>query len=294
MELNQVYNLFKSGKKAILLSMLIFVLLVIGVIVVQPLKFGSKSRLLIVQNANSGNDPYAVAKSNDYISSVLSNVVASNSFFNEVLSSGYNIDQKYFSSDIKKQMEKWQKTVEPIALSDAGIIEINVYHPDKTQAEQISLAINYTLKVKSAEYLSMGDKIDLKVIDQPTLSNWPIKPNIPLNFALAIVLGFIFGLSYEYLKLSMKENSVGLVENLKFVKNEKENKNFFSLPRKEKKVIEENFNFDSILVNNVIENNEKEEKTFLEPSCEPLGSKMEQNLAYEEILQNGDMKNIVY
>ncbi|KKR20199.1 MAG: hypothetical protein UT48_C0020G0002 [Parcubacteria group bacterium GW2011_GWE2_39_37] len=303
MELNQVYSLIVRGKKIIFLSVLIFVLIAIAITAFQPLKFGARSRLLIVQNANSGNDPYAVAKSNDYISSVLSNVVVSNSFYNEVLSSGYNIDQKYFTGDTKKQMEKWKKTVEPIALSDAGIIQINVYHPDKIQAEQISLAVNYSLKVKSEDYLSMGNKIDLKVIDQPTLSDWPVKPNIPLNFALAIVFGLVFGLSFEYLKSSAEEISSFTVENKNFnndkIEKPKEGKTLSAFFHQTKLGgNEKNLNLDSILASNIIEDEERNTKQEeQQPVAETFATKtfgMEQNIAYEDILQNGDMKNIIY
>lgn len=282
MEINQIYNLLKKGKKVILLSVLIFVLAAVGIIAVQSLKFGAESRLLIVQNANSGNDPYAVAKSNDYISSVLSSVVASNSFYHEVLNSGYNIDQSYFTSDIKKQMEKWQKTVAPTALSDAGIIKINVYHPDKNQAEQIALAINYTLKVKSAEYLSTGNRVDLKVLDQPTLSNWPVKPNIPLNLVLAIVLGFVFGLSYQYVKSSVEDTVFVVADNNDLNKGDEEipTESFDSYKQEE--------------VRETVNENTQQEEQESEPLVTPAIYGMEQNMAYEDITQEGDMKNILY
>ena len=59
-------------------------------------------------------------------------------------------------------------------------------------------AINYNLITKNNYYHGLGDKVTLKVIDEPLVSNWPAKPNLPLNFGLAIVLGVLIGLAQIY------------------------------------------------------------------------------------------------
>lgn len=202
MELKDFIKLLNCNKKTVFWSVLVFLMIGALLTLVQPLEYGAKSRLLIVQETGPAFDPYAMAKSNENIGNILTKVIASNSFFNETLEAGYNVNKEYFTHDVKKQMKRWKKAVEVKSLGDVGIIEIEVYHRDKGQAEQIAQAINYTLKSKSNQYLNTGEKLTIKIIDQPIISTWPLRPNIPLNLLLALAMGFVYGLSYIYLFLA--------------------------------------------------------------------------------------------
>lgn len=178
--------------------MALFLVAGLLVTVAQPFEYGAKSKLLLVQSNVAGVDPYVISKSNGYLSDVLANVVSSNSFFSDVMNSGYHIDQGYFSGREDKIMEKWAETVDAKAINDTGIILINVYHPDRYQADQIAEAVNYILKTKNNQYHG-ADDVSIKVIDQPIVSSWPVKPNIFLNLGLALALGLVFSLSFIYL-----------------------------------------------------------------------------------------------
>ena len=206
MELSAFINLIKIKKQTIVSVMLLFLILAIIFTAVQPFEYGSESKLLIVQNFPISADPYIISKSNEFLSAILAEIVVSNSFFHEVMNSGFNIEKNYFAGNTKKQMKKWQRTARAKAINDTGIISVNVFHKDKYQTEQIARAIGYALKTKHSLYHGGGDNVIVKTIDRPIISNWQVKPNIILNLALGIISGLIIGLCYIYLFPEKKYN----------------------------------------------------------------------------------------
>lgn len=197
MELKDFILLLARKKVTIFFIVIIFLILAIILSIIQPFKYGSSSQVLVIQNY-ANPDPYATSKSAEYLSNILAKVIYSNSFFNSVLGSGYFIDKNYFGQTIKDQMKIWNKTVSAKAVNDSGIISLNVYHTDRTQAELINRAVVYTLQTKHNLYHGGGD-ISIKVIDEPITSNYPVQPNLILNFGLSLVLGLIFSLAFVYL-----------------------------------------------------------------------------------------------
>ncbi len=197
MELNTYLQVLKNRKGKVLSWLLAFIAIAALISFSQPLKYEASSRILVIQEGTSA-DPYTIAKSNQYISSLLAEAVRSGSFFEMLSSSGQNIDRSYFRGDYKQQLKTWKKTVEARSLNDTGVMEINVYHPDTTQAYQISLAVNNLLASQNSYYQSASDNVKIKVIDQPTISSLPTKPDLVLNFGAAIIFGLIFGLAYVY------------------------------------------------------------------------------------------------
>ncbi len=174
------------------------VLLTILISLIGPLNYGAKSRLLLIQNS-SASDPYTLSKSNEYLSGLLAEVVHSGSFYNLVIASPYDIDKTHFSGDYNKQMKQWNKTVSTKTYSDTGIIEINVYHSNPYQAQQIALAVNDILINNNASYQGSGSAIKINIIDQPIVSNYPVQPNLIMNALLAVVGGLLLSLFYVYI-----------------------------------------------------------------------------------------------
>ena len=79
------------------------------------------------------------------------------------------------------------------------MIAIDVYHTDRAQAEEIAKAVAYVLETSHAQYHGFGNSVTIKEIDRPITSNYPVKPNVVLNFSLAIVFAILFFLCYIYL-----------------------------------------------------------------------------------------------
>ncbi|HQB50863.1 MAG TPA: hypothetical protein PLT32_01445 [bacterium] len=195
-------------KQSIIWWWLIGVLAVVTLVsFIQPLKYSAESQVLVVPDYRQTTDPYQISKTNEYLSSLLAQVTYSSSFFEATAKPEYQIDATYFGNTSKKRMSKWQKTIEVKALNDSGIISVKAYHPDKQQAEKLVRAINYNLITKNNFYHGLGDKVVLKVIDEPLVSLWPAKPNLPVNFALAFILGLLLGLIHIYLTSAEDEYS---------------------------------------------------------------------------------------
>lgn len=198
MEFYDFINLLKRKKGTIFSLVFIVIILSLGLSLLNPLKYGAKSRLLVVQNT-SGADSYTMSKSNEYIGNLFSQVAYSGSFYNLVLESPYNIDKNYFSGDYNSQIKTWNKTIQTKTLSDTGIIEINIYHPNPYQAQQIALAVNDILINKNSNYQGTGQAIKVNVIDQPLISNYPVKPNLPQNALIALMASLLFSVFYIYI-----------------------------------------------------------------------------------------------
>lgn len=202
MEVNKFYQLLKNKKQTIISLVALFVLAVTVLSVVQPFKYSSNLRLLAFQSQSNnevGADPYAMTRANEYLSNILAKVTASNSFYNRVLTSGFDIDQNYFGSSAKTQAKRWHKTISAQAINDTGIIVITAYHSERAQAEAIARAVGHVLMTQHTNYHGLGDNLKIKLLDEPLTSNYPVKPNLALNLILAVVLGLIFSLCYIYL-----------------------------------------------------------------------------------------------
>lgn len=197
MELNQFFKLIKKKKRTIWSWLFVFLVLGSVITFTQPLKYGAKSKLLVIQQTREV-DPYTVSKSNEYLGGLFSQIIYSSSFYDLVTASPYNIDQSYFGGNAVRQKKVWQKTVSAKTEGNTGIIDITVYHPDPNQAKQIALAVNDVLINKNFNYQGMGDSVRINIIDQPLLSNYPINPNPVANMIVTIVLGLSFSLVYIY------------------------------------------------------------------------------------------------
>lgn len=208
MEFNDFLQLISKKRKTIYGVMALFLIIAVAVIAVQRFKYSSSSQLLVVQEYNGTVDAYTASKSSEHLSSVLASVVKSNSFFTKVTSLSPNINSDYFGSTPKEQIKEWAKTVKAESINDTGIIAINVYHPNKVEAEKISGAINYVLMTQHSAYDGAGDAVKVRLIDQPITSTFPVKPNILLILGLAIVLGFLSSLIYVYLLPSENSNQL--------------------------------------------------------------------------------------
>lgn len=199
MEINEFFKLIGKRKQTIFAIVLLFVFVASVLTLIQPLRYESRSKLLVLQDFGDNFDPYSAAKSNEYLSNLLARITTSEVFFEEMADSGFNVDGKYFSDRADKKLKIWEKTVVAKAVNDSGIISVNIYHTDRYQTEQIARAVNYVLKTKNSQFYAGGSSVNIKVIDEPIVSKWPVKPNAPLNIGFAIILGFISGLFYIYI-----------------------------------------------------------------------------------------------
>ena len=198
MELKEFLLLIKHKRQTIILMIVSAIIAVAGISLLFPLRYEAQSRLLITQDTGTA-DAYTVSRSNEYLGNLFSQVARSSSFFDLLADTQYNVDQTYFRGNYEQKIKMWRSTVNTNTLSDSGIIEVKVYHPNPYQAQQIALAVNDILINKNFNYQGNGDRVKINVIDQPLVSSYPVKPNLIQNVILAALFSFIFALFYIYI-----------------------------------------------------------------------------------------------
>jgi capsular polysaccharide biosynthesis protein len=199
MSIHDFLKLIGKKKQTIVSLLAIFLAVVIVFSAAQPFRYNSNLKLLTIINFKENVDPYTASRSNEYLSNLLARIVVSGSFFEKIKESGFNIDKNYFSGSEKKQMKKWGQTVKTKSVADTGMISVDVYHTDRAQAEEIAKAVAYTLQTTNSQYHGFGSGVEIKIIDDPLTSNYPVLPSVPLNLGLAVAFAVIFFLCYIYL-----------------------------------------------------------------------------------------------
>ena len=194
----ELSNLLKQKRQTLFSIFLVFLLIGTIFVLVQDFKFGTKSKVLVIQEGYGRVDPFAVSRSVEYLSDLFSRVVYSNSFFMLVVSSDFDFDRSYFGDDSIKQEKKWKKTLSTKTVENSGIINISIYHPDAYQAKQIALAVNHILITQNQNYQGLGDSVKINILDQPVVSKYPVKPNLIFYFFVIIGLSLFFGIIYIY------------------------------------------------------------------------------------------------
>lgn len=216
MEYKQFVNLVSKRKLTVFVITVMFLIAVSLFTFLQPLRYSATSTLLVVQNYGPNTDAYNISRSNQFLSNLLAQVVYSDSFYEKVMESGYNISKSIFSVDANKRKKEWQNLVYTRAIADTGMITLKTYHQDKATADKINQAIAYTLMTKHSQYHGLGDNVKIKVINDSTLSDWPVKPNVVLNLILGLLAGLAASLYFIYLfpakqfsvKIAKSENTL--------------------------------------------------------------------------------------
>lgn len=199
MELYEITQFIKRKWQTITVFVLVFVVLAFVFSIVQPQKYRSEQRFLVVSRYAEDVDPYAATRSTEYLTGLLSEVMYSQRFMNEVLNAGFALDPSMFPEDPKKQKKEWKKTIRTSVVGDAGILDISVYNEDRYITEQLALAVGLVLRTQHGDYHSRGQAVNIQTIDQPITSTRPVQPNIPLNMVAGVVFGLVAGLAYVYL-----------------------------------------------------------------------------------------------
>jgi capsular polysaccharide biosynthesis protein len=175
--------------------------LVIALLVsfLQPLRYSSTVRLLILQENASSLDAYTASRSTERLAENLATIVFTTSFYDQVMSAGFDIDKTVFPSREDKKRKYWGKTVSATVSRGNGLLTVSVYHTNVEQAQQIVNAIAYVLTQRADDYLS-GSDVSVRVVDSALDSRWPAKPNIPANTFSGLILGGLAGVGYVLLQ----------------------------------------------------------------------------------------------
>lgn len=166
---------------------------------VSPLSYRATMRLLIIQATSPTLDAFTAVKSSEKVGRNFGNVIVSSSFLERVLLANPKIDAAEFPKDERKRRRAWERTVESSVAPETSVMEVRVFHDRPTQAHAIAEGIGNVLARDAREYTGSSD-IAVKVIDSPLVSRFPVRPNIPLQTALGLILGALLGAAFEYLR----------------------------------------------------------------------------------------------
>ena len=190
------FNLIKNNRKTIMFLTSVVLTVSLLFTIVQPFYYSSSVSLLIIQNSANSMDAYTALTSSERIGDSLAQIVYTSTFFDKVMKApGFEIDQSVFSQKESKKRDQWKKMVDTQVNRGTGILKITVYSESKDQAMAISKAIAYILTLQGWEYVGAGD-INVKMVDSPLVSNWPVKPNVFINIFSGLALGFLASLVY--------------------------------------------------------------------------------------------------
>ncbi len=164
--------------------------------VIQEPQYKASSRILVVQKQALGQDIYTISKSAQYLTKILKEGIYSDTFFEEIISSPYQVEVSDFSELSKERRQEWKKRVNVLIIRDLGVMEINVSYPQKEKAEQINWAIVSVLEKNHQFYHGGEDNIEVKILDKPLVSENPISINLWIGTVFGGLLGFLIGISW--------------------------------------------------------------------------------------------------
>lgn len=220
MTFKDYFNNLKTHQKTIVVIIGLVVVLSLILTLIQPFEYRSSSQLLIIQKHNPNLDAYTASRSAERLSKNLSNVIYTSSFFEKVMNSGFDLKDK-FSKNEAKRRSQWKRKVVAQVSMETGMLRISVYDRDKVQAKEFTQAIAHVLSTKGEEYHGGGEDVEIKLVDAPLASRFPVRPNLALNLFTGLILGVVAGGGY------LMTNSKSQIPNLKSqIPNDKQEKNY--------------------------------------------------------------------
>ena len=175
---------------------IIFIGLIVAIVatlvsLIFPLEYRADAQALIISKSRYGVDPYTVVKSAERVGENLAQVIGTSDFFDKVMSqSGYSLDKSKFEDlSERDKREEWQESVRASVVYGTGMMNISAYDEDKNQAKQLAGAVAETLASKGWEYI--GGDVTVKVVNQPVVTKYPVRPNLFFNFILGFIIGII-------------------------------------------------------------------------------------------------------
>lgn len=167
-----------------------------GIMLFSP-KYQSNFDVLVIQNSTEFVDSYTLAKSTEYISKLLSESVYTETFANKVIENNPDVS-KILPLDKESRMKAWGKMVHISLNTELGMIHFEVLSADKVQAEKISKTIAGVLANNNDMFLSANQKLEVRMLNTPTVKNNPGIGMIILLVAASFFVGafLVFAISF--------------------------------------------------------------------------------------------------
>lgn len=191
MELGYLLRLAKNNLKNAILIGLLFAAFSFFALVSTQKNYKATLDLLIVQNQAGSADYYALSRSADYLTNIMTETVYSEKFLDEVMATG-KISRPFLASGNLKRLKEWQKTVSVKKNSSVGIVNIKVFADSENQAAEITSAVSDVLVNKNALFLGEGQNIEVRTLSGPIIEKNPSVSQMMLASAGGMLAGMFF------------------------------------------------------------------------------------------------------
>src|SRR3989338_6210586 len=198
LHMQHLIHLFKKHWGAVVILSLMGAVAGLWFSLQQTPRYASNTRVLITQKSVSSTDAYTTLRAAERMGQSLASVMTTASFLDKVLQSGYSV-RNVFPQDEALRRDIWEGMLEVSVIPDTSILDINVLHTDREQAERIVTAVSSVLIVHGKEYLGI-DNLNIQVVDAPLTSVTPVKPHVPVNVAMGLLIGFILSTGVTLLR----------------------------------------------------------------------------------------------
>jgi len=153
-----------------------------------PLKYSATISVVVVSKGQIDLEQYQTSDVAENLARNLSEVVYTSSFFYKAMDTGYDISPTLFSKEENKRKKEWERAIKTKVVSKTGILKITAYDESSYTARELANAVAYALTLHGNEYTTLQNT-EIKVIDEATVSKFPVKPNLILIGLLGIALG---------------------------------------------------------------------------------------------------------
>ena len=184
----------------VIISVLLAMALAFFLTMLFPLNYSSTTQVMIIQKQLTESDSYLAAKASEKVAANLAQVMYSTSFLQAVNESALADLTKINSLEESDKRKAWGKAISAEVIPNTGILQITAYQTNPAQAEQLASALAATIVARGSEYHGGGENIELKQINAPLTSKYPVQPNLLANLSLAALLGLIGSMVYLFLR----------------------------------------------------------------------------------------------
>lgn len=156
-----------------------------------PLEYRADAGVYIISKSRYGVDPYTVVKSAEQVGQNITQILKTQDFFDKVMISvplTFNKSQFQNVTD-RVRAKRWQKTVDGSVVFGTGVLNVSAYNHNPLQAKILAGALVDTLVAQGYEYV--GGDVTIKQVNKPIVTQFPVRPNLPLNAALGFLIGIL-------------------------------------------------------------------------------------------------------
>jgi capsular polysaccharide biosynthesis protein len=192
-------SIFRLGKRTLIISATIGLVLAIIVSIIQPLQYSSQASVLVIPNTRSNMDGYQATRSAEKYALTLTSVIPTMSFYNKVVTENPEL-ASLFPEEEEKQREQWKRDMQAGVVPETGILSLSAYAKRPGDAQSILAAAINVLEKEGPAYLGGHSSALIYMIDTPIASSLPVRPNYPLNVLGGIVAGLLVGAVYVFVR----------------------------------------------------------------------------------------------